>query len=193
MKLQASDEVLKKIAAYSSGDARSAYNVLEVAASLAADTTTKNGRGNLRRTGSGRPAEARPALRQAGRRALQPHLGAAQIGAQQRSRRGALLAGTHARSRRRSAVHRPPGGANGGGGYRPGRSQRAFAVHGGPRCRGFSRHAGRQPRAGASRGVSCRWRPSRMRCTPPMARFSATWSEPLPNRSRSTCATRPRD
>ena len=35
MELHASDDVLKKIAAYSSGDARSAYNVLEVAASLA--------------------------------------------------------------------------------------------------------------------------------------------------------------
>src|ERR1700716_2692392 len=35
MKLRVSDDVLKKIAAYSSGDARSAYNVLEVAASLA--------------------------------------------------------------------------------------------------------------------------------------------------------------
>jgi putative ATPase len=33
--LQASDEVLNKIASYSSGDARSAYNALEVAASLA--------------------------------------------------------------------------------------------------------------------------------------------------------------
>ena len=33
----ASDEVLSKIAAYSSGDARSAYNVLEVGASLAGD------------------------------------------------------------------------------------------------------------------------------------------------------------
>ncbi|MBI3475354.1 MAG: replication-associated recombination protein A [Acidobacteria bacterium] len=33
--LEASDEALRKIAAYSSGDARSAYNVLEVAASLA--------------------------------------------------------------------------------------------------------------------------------------------------------------
>ena len=33
--LEASDEALQKIAAYSSGDARSAYNVLEVAASLA--------------------------------------------------------------------------------------------------------------------------------------------------------------
>jgi putative ATPase len=35
MKLRAPDEALAKIAAYSSGDARSAYNVLEVAASLA--------------------------------------------------------------------------------------------------------------------------------------------------------------
>src|SRR3982075_2353243 len=34
MKLQASDDVLKKIASYTSGDARSAYNVLEVAAAL---------------------------------------------------------------------------------------------------------------------------------------------------------------
>jgi putative ATPase len=34
-KLNASDDVLKKIASYTSGDARSAYNVLEVAASLA--------------------------------------------------------------------------------------------------------------------------------------------------------------
>ena len=35
MKLNASDDVLKKIASYTSGDARSAYNVLEVAAGLA--------------------------------------------------------------------------------------------------------------------------------------------------------------
>jgi len=35
MKLRASDEVLAKVAAYSSGDARSAYNVLEVASTLA--------------------------------------------------------------------------------------------------------------------------------------------------------------
>jgi len=36
MHLEASDDVLSKIAAYSSGDARNAYNVLEVAASLTA-------------------------------------------------------------------------------------------------------------------------------------------------------------
>jgi putative ATPase len=41
MKLQAPEEVLQKIAAYSSGDARSAYNVLEVAASLAAERQKK--------------------------------------------------------------------------------------------------------------------------------------------------------
>jgi putative ATPase len=35
LKLRASDDVLAKIASYSSGDARSAYNVLEVAATLA--------------------------------------------------------------------------------------------------------------------------------------------------------------
>jgi putative ATPase len=35
MKLQASEDVLRKIAVYSSGDARSAYNILEVAATLA--------------------------------------------------------------------------------------------------------------------------------------------------------------
>ena len=41
MRLQASDDALKKIAAYSSGDARSAYNVLEVAASLARGQTNQ--------------------------------------------------------------------------------------------------------------------------------------------------------
>src|SRR5512133_1570113 len=40
MKLSASDDVLKHIAAYSSGDARSAYNVLEVAAALANSSAT---------------------------------------------------------------------------------------------------------------------------------------------------------
>src|SRR5437588_3264467 len=39
MNLSASDDVLKIIASYTSGDARSAYNVLEVAAELAQETT----------------------------------------------------------------------------------------------------------------------------------------------------------
>jgi putative ATPase len=38
MHLQASDDALRKIAAYSSGDARAAYNALEVAASLSVET-----------------------------------------------------------------------------------------------------------------------------------------------------------
>src|SRR5256885_1607341 len=44
MNLLASDYVLRQIAAYSSGDARSAYNVLEVAAALAADKTRAAGK-----------------------------------------------------------------------------------------------------------------------------------------------------
>src|SRR4051794_13348468 len=44
MKLSASDDVLRQIAAFSSGDARSAYNVLEVAAALAVVTTRVPGK-----------------------------------------------------------------------------------------------------------------------------------------------------
>jgi putative ATPase len=40
MRVHASDEVLKRIASYTSGDARSAYNVLEVAARLAQESGT---------------------------------------------------------------------------------------------------------------------------------------------------------
>jgi putative ATPase len=39
--LKASDDVLRKVAAYSSGDARSAYNVLEVAAALVSDSVVE--------------------------------------------------------------------------------------------------------------------------------------------------------
>src|SRR6202140_4707174 len=41
MHLEASDESLSKIAAYSSGDARNAYNVLEVAAALSTDNSVE--------------------------------------------------------------------------------------------------------------------------------------------------------
>ncbi len=44
MKVSANDDVLRQIAAYSSGDARSAYNVLEVAAALAIERTRAAGR-----------------------------------------------------------------------------------------------------------------------------------------------------
>jgi putative ATPase len=44
MNLAASDDVLKKIASYTSGDARSAYNVLEVAAGLAKSSSSRKER-----------------------------------------------------------------------------------------------------------------------------------------------------
>ena len=72
------------------------------------------------------------------RRALQPHFGAAQIGAQQRSRRRALLARPHARSRRRSSLRRAPRRPHGRGRHRPRRSQCACSLHGCPRCRRLS-------------------------------------------------------
>ncbi len=52
MKLRASDDVLKKIAAYSSGDARSAYNVLEVAASLARGLEKADGKKDGKEAGA---------------------------------------------------------------------------------------------------------------------------------------------
>ncbi len=52
MNLSASDDMLKKIASYISGDARSAYNVLEVAAGLAKSPTSRK-----EREKGGAPAE----------------------------------------------------------------------------------------------------------------------------------------
>src|SRR6476469_130190 len=46
-KLRVSEDVLKKIASYSSGDARSAYNVLEVAASIAKQNSGKESGGEI--------------------------------------------------------------------------------------------------------------------------------------------------
>ena len=47
LNIQASDDVLKKIASYSSGDARSAYNVLEVASTLASPGRGPNAGGEI--------------------------------------------------------------------------------------------------------------------------------------------------
>jgi putative ATPase len=90
MHLEAADEALRKIATYST-----------------------RLRDHHRANRSGGSAEARSALRQKRRRALQHHLRAAQIGPQQRSRRRPLLARPYARSWRRSAVHRPTRGPHG--------------------------------------------------------------------------------
>src|SRR5271157_3560113 len=93
--LEASAESLRKIAAYSSGDARGNHH-------------------HHRSNHPGSRPEAGSALRQRRRGALQHHLRAAQIGAQQRSRRRPLLARSHVRSRRRPALHRPPRRPHGG-------------------------------------------------------------------------------
>jgi len=60
MRLSASDDVLRQIAAYSSGDARSAYNVLEVAAALALDKTRVPGKASQNPQPSESIAKAEP-------------------------------------------------------------------------------------------------------------------------------------
>ncbi len=117
--LDAEDDALRLIASYSSGDGRNAYNALEVAAKLA---EAAKGAAHHSRDCRAGAAAARAALRQAGRRALQPHLGAAQIGAQQRSRRRALLAGENDEGGRGSALHRAARDSDGSRGHWPGRA-----------------------------------------------------------------------
>ena len=182
--LEADETALRKIAAYSSGDARSAYNVLDVAATLATEQTKES----TRRITDAIVTDAlqKRVLRydKAGRRALQPDLGAAQERAQQRPRRRSLLAGTDVGGRRRPFVCRSAGGANGRGRHWIGRSE--CARH----------HA--WPLAmlsifSASRKAIWRWRRqssicarhrSQMRFTPPMVRccedVERTAQDPVP-------------
>ena len=61
MNLAASDDVLKKIASYTTGDARSAYNVLEVAAG----SSTNSGQAfSQKRREVGHPPPMTPAARE---------------------------------------------------------------------------------------------------------------------------------
>ncbi len=78
------DDALTAIALYANGDARSALNLLEL--SLAAAPSIDLPAARRRRPRRADDPEARAALRQERRGALQPHLGAAQVDAQQRSR-----------------------------------------------------------------------------------------------------------
>ena len=78
---------LEQIAIYSNGDARAAYNTLE----LAAVGGSRTGRSPRQR--AGRDAAQGAALRQERRRAFQPDLRAAQIRAFERRGCGAVLAG----------------------------------------------------------------------------------------------------
>ena len=93
------------MARISSGDARSALNLLELAAKAApkSEEGRRRSRSRVARTCA---AATDPALRQGRRRALQPHFRAAQVDAQQRSRCRGLLAGADARGRGGSALRR---------------------------------------------------------------------------------------
>ena len=143
-------KLLEQIAIYANGDARQAYNTLEAAAAASARRRADRSRR------AGRHAAQGAALRQRRRRAFQPDFGAAQIGALERCRCGALLAGAHAGSGRRPPLHRAPADPHGHRGYRHGRPARARTGRrrhaGGP----FSGDSGRRPGAGAGGHLSLR-------------------------------------
>ena len=146
-----------------------ALNVLELAVAACARPPTARGvldtaaLSALHRT-------ARAALRQVGRRALQHHLGAAQVDPQQRRRRARVLARAHARGRRGPAVRRAPARAVRVGGRRQRRSARARCRAGGARTRCTSSACRsaipRWPRRSST------WR-RRRRATPSIAAYQA--------------------
>jgi len=92
-RISVSDDVLFRMASFANGDARTAYNTLELCAKSAKSDATGVGK--------------------SGRRALQSAFGAAQIGAQFGSRRGVVLARTHAGIRRGRALCGAAHGAHG--------------------------------------------------------------------------------
>ena len=144
--VSADEDALATIASYASGDARNALNALDVAANLAGEAASPSHHQRDCRRG---PAAARPALRQAGRAALRHHLRAAQVRAQLRRGRLALLAGAHVAGRRRPHVRCPPHRAHGGGGRWTGRARGAQPLPLRARCHALPRPAGRRSRAGA--------------------------------------------
>ena len=139
--------------------------------------------------GAGDPA-AHAALRQGRRGALQHHLGAAQVDAQQRPGCGALLAGAHARGGRGPALHRAAARAVRVGGRRHGRSAGADRRGRGEGRRALSRHARGQHRARAGRRLP-RDRTQEQRHLPgATAARQTTPATGPPSRCRCTCATR---
>ena len=108
--LDVDDEALALMARLASGDARSALNMLELAAHAAPKAAGDRRRVD-RAVARARVAAPDAALRQERRRALQPDLRAAQVDAQQRSGCRRLLARADARGRRGSALRRAAPGA----------------------------------------------------------------------------------
>jgi len=128
MKLTASEDVLQKIASYSSGDARSAYNVLEVAATLARGRAGKESGIEITDEIVQDAVQKRILLYD---KAGEEHYN--------------LISALH-----KSVRNSDPDAAL----YWLGRMLEALPLHGGTGCSGFYWHAGRQPGAGASRGLS---------------------------------------
>ena len=191
--LEADETALRKIAAYSSGDARSAYNVLEVAATLA----TEQAKEATPRITDAIVTDAlqKRVLRydKAGRRALQPDLGAAQERAQQRCRRRSLLAGAHVGGRRGPSVRRSAGGANGRRGHWIGRSECA-RHHVWPLAMLSIFSASRKAIWHWRRQSStCARHRNQMRFTPPMVRCCKMWSAPRRTLCRCTSVMRSPD
>ncbi|GAO27070.1 recombination factor protein RarA [Alicycliphilus sp. B1] len=115
------NEALERLIAYADGDARRLLNTLETLSVTAgqAKVETITDAWLLQVLG-----ERHAPLRQGRRAVLRHHQRAAQVGARQRSRRGAVLAGAHARRRGRPALHGAAHRAHGVGGHRPGRPAR---------------------------------------------------------------------
>ena len=136
---------------YANGDARTALNLLELSVAGA----PRRRRRTAPRPRADRPDDsaARAALRQVRRGALQHHLGAPQVDAQQRPRRGGLLAGAHGRGRRGSAVHRAAARAVRVRGHRQRRSAGADRRRRREGRRPLHRHARRQHGARAGRDL----------------------------------------
>lgn len=104
-KIDMAEDLLRAIAVFANGDARTALSTLEMVI-LNADLD-ENGQTHVTpETVAPVYVAAVAALRQEGRRALRPHQRAAQVHAQFRPGRGGLLAGTDAGRRRRPAVYR---------------------------------------------------------------------------------------
>jgi hypothetical protein len=110
-------------------------------------------------------ANAAP-LRQGRRPVLRQHLGAAQVGARIGPRRRAVLAGAHARRRRRPALRGAPRAAHGQRGHRPGRPART--APGAGRREVYERLGSPEGELAWPRPWSTwRWRRSRMPSTRP--------------------------
>ena len=107
VKIGAPDELLQQIATYANGDARTALNILELAAAAAQD-------GQLTRQAIEDTLQRKTLLYDKSRRgAFQSDFGAPQVRSIQRRGCRALLAGPDARIRRGSHVYRAAPGAHG--------------------------------------------------------------------------------